>query len=559
MRLQNRHPSILETKQRLSESILWKLQRNFFEQEGIGAWNTGKVPHYATSNPFIANAYGKVVFGFLRDCAANSQMPLDPPLPPLKTPLGDRGINLLLDRTQPVYIMELGSGSGRFSYHFLKQFFESYARSALKEISVKYIMTDFAQKNLDFWQTHPALQPFIEQGLLDFARFDITSDRTLTLVRSGETLDSQTLKNPLVVLANYFFDSIPQDLFHIEDGQLYETLITLNAFSPNPDLTDQKLLETLDITYTNSAIAAEGYYEESLGFNEVLRNYQTHLKSTYLLFPYLGLTGLKNLRELSGDRLLLLSGDKGFNREESLDGRGKPHLAFHQGCFSLMTNYPAIAQYVQNQGGQSLMTTYRHRSIAICGFLFGQPASNYIETRYAYGTAIENSSPDDFFSLKKALEPHFNVLSLQQTLAYLRFSGWDFKLFLGCFENLMEQVETASPELKQEVNLAIQNIWKTYYFIGETEDLAFHLSMVLFKMGYYAEAIGYIDYSIELYGKDPGMFYNKAKCYCELQSLEPALESLEIALTLYPQFEEAQLLKDKIEEYNRQQNLEQKS
>ncbi|MGK7924239.1 MAG: SAM-dependent methyltransferase, partial [Spirulina sp.] len=417
--------AILETRQRLSQSLLWQVQRDFFHREGMGAWNTGKVPHYATSNPFIAKAYGKVVTGFLRDCLKNAQ----------------------IDTNQPLYIIELGSGSGRFAYHFLKQFFASHHHSALQEIPVKYIMTDFAQRNIDFWQSHPALMPWRDRDLLDFARFDIVKDNTFTLIHSGETLDSQTLKNPLVVLANYVFDSIPQDLFSLQNGQLYETLLTLTA---PENLSDRDLLENLQITYTDVEIESDRCYEDS-AFNQVLKDYQTCLKSTTLLFPRAALNGLKNLRQLSRDRLLFLSGDKGYHREESLDGRGKPKLTFHHGAFSLMANYPAIARYVENEGGIALMPSYRHRSIAICAFLLGQSPRDCRETRHAYQTEIEQSNPDDFFSLKKAIEPHFNTLTLQQILAYLRFSGWDFQLFFGCFDNLMKQVENISEPLRREL------------------------------------------------------------------------------------------------------------
>ena len=57
----------LEQKQRLSQSLIWKLQRDYFDRQGIGAWRTGAVPHHITSSAFIAQAYARVVFGFLRD------------------------------------------------------------------------------------------------------------------------------------------------------------------------------------------------------------------------------------------------------------------------------------------------------------------------------------------------------------------------------------------------------------------------------------------------------------------------------------------------------------
>src|SRR4051794_16708440 len=119
---QRKYPP-LDTKQRLSQSILWKLQRNYFDREGIAAWSAGAVPHHITSSPFIADAYARVVFGFLRDCHAATAQVKNSSFAPL-------------DSSQPVYIVELGSGPGRFAYLFLKRFLNVYRNSVLKEIPV---------------------------------------------------------------------------------------------------------------------------------------------------------------------------------------------------------------------------------------------------------------------------------------------------------------------------------------------------------------------------------------------------------------------------------------
>src|SRR6185436_1637515 len=140
----------LEQKQRLSQSLIWRLQRNYFERQGIGAWSTGAVPHNITSSPFIAEAYARVVFGFLRDCHARQR-----------------------DSGQPVHFVELGSGSGRFAYLFLKKFLSMYQSSILKDVPFRYVMTDFTERNLDYWRGHERLQAFVTAGVLDFAQFDV--------------------------------------------------------------------------------------------------------------------------------------------------------------------------------------------------------------------------------------------------------------------------------------------------------------------------------------------------------------------------------------------------
>src|ERR671933_153330 len=144
---------VLEQDQRLSRSLLWQLQRRFFDAQGPNAWlQDGGVPHYITTNPYIARSYARVALGFLRDCRAVA--PGDPTFAPL-------------DPTQPVYVVELGHGPGRFGHAFLTQFLDLLARSSLKGIPIQYVMTDVAESNVTHWRTHPSLQPFVAAGQLD--------------------------------------------------------------------------------------------------------------------------------------------------------------------------------------------------------------------------------------------------------------------------------------------------------------------------------------------------------------------------------------------------------
>ena len=469
--------------QRLSQSELWEIQRQFFTQQGPQAWNTGKVPHYATSNPFIASAYAEVVIGFLRDCLSQRQMQEEDPL---------------VD-TQPIYIFELGTGSGRFSYHFLQQLLNNAPPQLLVQVPIKYVMTDFAQQNIDFWQNHEALKPFVEQGILDFARFDIQADEQLSLIVSKTLLTPERLQHPSVLIANYFFDSLPQDLFFVKAGDLFETRVSVTSPETDSTLSQAEALEHLKISFEDYLITAE-YYQNS-AFNQVLEGYRQQLDETAVLLPVAGLEGLESLRKLTGDRLLLLTADKGYARADLLENRSKPNLTFHQGCFSLMVNYHAIAQYVTHQGGQAFTPSSLARSLTVCAFLFDPDGAeqHYTETRSAYESSILGKGPDDFFALKKAIEPNYSTLSLKHILAYIRFSGWDFNIFLGCWPTLMKLVET-TPELwLNELESAIHQVWERYFFIGEDRNLAAHLAVLLHRMDRPEAAQTYIAYSRQHY------------------------------------------------------------
>ena len=522
---------VLDKGKPLSQSILCKLQRNFFEGQGIEAWRQGTVPHYITSNPFIANAYAKVVFGFIRDCNAVSGDSVNDSFPPF-------------DPNQPLYIIELGSGSGRFAYHFLKKYIGLYRSSVLKDIPFKYVMTDFSEKNVDFWREHQSLKPLVEEGVLDFALFDGERDDVLKLTEAADVLAPETVNNPMVVIANYFFDSIPQDVFFIQGGQLHEGLVTVTSYQQEPDLDDPEILSRLEISYDRNAVEPD--YYENPDWNEILEYYEKRLDDTAFLFPCAALRCIENLSNLSDGRLLLISGDKGYSREGDLLGRGDPEITRH-GSFSMMVNYQAIGKYVQKHGGQPLHTEHRHAHLNISAFVLGSHPGGYTETRQAYREAIESCGPDDFYALKKAIEHGYESWTLEQLLAYIRLSGFDARITLACYPALMDRIEYASETEKQELRRVILQVWGVYYPLAEEQDLASHLGVLLYEMGYYTEALDFFVRSVEFYGPDATISCNMAQCFYSLREMNSALQCVDEALALDPDFEDARDMRIKIE------------
>ena len=175
----------LEQHKRFSESALWRMQRDYFEKEGINAW-VSQVPFYITSNPFIAASYAKIAMSFMRDWIKAHPESAE----------------------QTFYFLELGTGSGRFSYLFVKALLA--LMKSLNNTSSRfcYVMTDFTKHNMQYWQSHDALKPYIEQGLIDFALYDMEGERPITLINQNKRLSSDLIKNPLIVFANYIFDTI---------------------------------------------------------------------------------------------------------------------------------------------------------------------------------------------------------------------------------------------------------------------------------------------------------------------------------------------------------------
>lgn len=520
-------PRVLEQGRRLSESLLWKLQRRFFERAGAAAWTQGAVPQYITSNPWIANAYAKMVFGWLRDCSGTGAS--ESSFPPL-------------DLRHPVHIVELGCGSGRFGYLFLTRLLDLLGRSSLHQVPIRYVMTDFTESNLDPLRDHSSLRPFLEGGLLDFARYDAEEEAEILLSRSGEALTAGTLRNPLVVIANYVFDGIPHDAFRVRDGKIFELLPVLSV-EEEPDLEDPGLLERIEVAWEERAASAEYYGFREL--DEILAEYVEHFDGRTLLFPRAAIRCARNLARLADGRLLLLSGDKGFSREELLGEQGDPGIAIH-GSFSMMVNYHTLGRWFAHQGGEMLEASRFHSSLTIVACLLGTPPGGLVETRLAFDDAIERMGPDDFFDLKKAMDDQYDGLTLEQVLAWLRFSGWDSNVFLACFPRLMQLAEHASDVLRIETYRMAHEVWKAHFPLPETRDLPFHLGVLFCEIQCYVEALAFFEESIAAYGRNPATVFNVALCHFHLEDLEAARVNLEEALRGAPDFEPALALKGEL-------------
>src|SRR5262249_15592425 len=137
----------LERDVPLSQSLLWRRQRDFYAQRGLKAWSEDQVPAYITNNPFIAENYAGIVVGFFSDCmnfARGGAGPLSP--------------------GKPLRILELGAGMGKFAYLFLRRLTSLLRAENIAPELVRYCMTDCAENLVQNWQSNSYLAEFVAGG-----------------------------------------------------------------------------------------------------------------------------------------------------------------------------------------------------------------------------------------------------------------------------------------------------------------------------------------------------------------------------------------------------------
>ncbi|NOU92428.1 tetratricopeptide repeat protein [Paenibacillus sp. LMG 31456] len=497
---------------RFSEAPIWELQRSYYEEQGINAWQSEEVPQYITNNPIIALAYAEIIFGFLQDRAR------------------------LGDTSAPVTILELGAGSGRLAFHILKELCELRDYAGILIPSFRYVMSDLAGSNISYWQQHRSLYPFVQKGILDFAQFDAVQDTELSLTQSNVFIRPGDLEQPLLIIGNYFFDSIPQELLYVDEGKVYECDVSLQFPDGAADIsTSDKLKQVLpEYHYRRASI----YEQDSYPYHDVIELYRQKLEDSHVLFPAVGLACLERLSQLSQEGFLLLTADKGDHRLESWEYVEAPKL-IHHGSFSLEANYHAIQHVYEQKGAETLFTTHQYNNLNVgCIFMLQDPRS-YAHSRLAYRRFVDRFGPDDFFNMKEWFDEHLEQMELSQLHSYWKLGSYDAQLFLQSAKRISKLLPTSNEKEMNDIRNGIHLMWKGYYPMEEKHDLALDCGMLLYQMDLYEDALAFFERSSSESKAESSVLYSMAICCYEAGIHDDAREYAHRALAMEPEHEEA--------------------
>jgi tetratricopeptide (TPR) repeat protein len=506
---------MLERDVPLSQSMIWRLQRDFYVKRGLNAWNEDLVPSYITNNPFIAEIFAGIVVAFVQDCLSSAQH-----------------TSPSLSRENPLRILELGAGTGKFSYLFLRKLTDLLQNHNIPLHLMRYCMTDTSENLVAEWRQNPYLQEFVTSSVLEFEVF-----------QAGQEHQLQT-KGPLIVIANYVFDSLPQDAFAVESGGIQEILVTTSAGADG----EIQSLKDLRFSYQNSAVSPQRYPDNA--WNGILEQYRTRLATATVLFPASALQTLQQLGNSSDGRMLLLAADKGITHEEGLAlAPREPSLDFHAGgqCFSQLVNFDAIGKYFRARGGEALVPTKHFTSLNLCAFIQRNPGDEFPATHKVYQEAVNAFGPDDLFAIMSWLNSYLEEISLPQVLPFLRLTRWDPVALVRLFPVIARQARNAIAE-RTDLRDAVLSTWENHYPLSKDENvLAFYCGVILLELRFFQEAYSMFRKSQQLFGPSATTSYNLGLCCLGLGHSREALELMREACSLDPSFEPARQSQLKLE------------
>lgn len=486
----------------LSRSFIWNLQAKYYQSLGIDAWLSGMVPSRVTTNSHIAWRYARLIASYIRDTAA-----------------------------QNVTIVELGAGHGRFGFltaNHLQQIASNYLP---KHFTWKYILTDCAARNIEFYETHAAFKSLLSEGTLDFAKYEAGVDKVLELRHSGEIIDSDHPTEHLIVIGNYFFDSLPMDVWHVQDQRLsaFWPSILVNDSGKQFTMDQPEILEHLDLQWEHREATPE--YDNPL-WNSMAHQLAVEIQSGTFMLPIGALACLEELETWSQKPFFLLTTDKGYPKADDYVDRGPPTLIQH-GCFSFNLNFVALQKWFEAKAGSSFLPDCRDGLIETACFATQYTKADLNSVDFEF-SGLRQFTPAEFHQVTRRCE---NASSdLFTALSYLKLSCYD----PITLHRLRRQIRTGIPDADSiELKLlqeTLAQVRANFYHLNDF-DIPFDLGLIYQNLGDYETAVELYHESILLFGENAITFYNLANCYEKLGQPRLALQYIDKTINLEPDSE----------------------
>lgn len=410
---------------RQSVTDFWNNVGKRYLNQSIDAWNQN-VPFECTNNPDIAYRYAKLVTHYILDCRHQ----------------GYQGKFVLL---------ECGAGLGQFAYLFLQQLFKNLEQTKVPTACLHYIMCDQNEKTRHFWHHHPQLGSFFKSGAASSAGFsmqgnlDIHSDINPEHITTGR----------LILIANYFFDSLPQTPFQKVKGHYKPCTIK----EKNPLFFKNKTT-TLQFYPQVQAQAPFGW---TPGYDTILEQHH-ECELTHLLMPDGPMKLIQWLTAHNNYPLLLLVTDKGFT-DFTYERYGDHFDIINTGIYSSCVNFFALDSYIRNvHHGSSYLAPPDHVTLSSNIFLTDDRLENYP------AFSLEAKHFTQIFSSKRRLHTlrllgqSRSISSASALLMQLEESHYDPSLLHQLMDQADDCIKNDTLIKNMRLDDAITKLREHYYF-----------------------------------------------------------------------------------------------
>lgn len=455
----------------LRESGLWDLQRRFYQTHGTRAWRV--TPHYVTNNPYIAAAYTDVILAFLRDRAAS------------------------IDPAAPIYLVELGAGSGRLGYYVIEELLRRVPDFAVRGAPLRYVFTDVARENLNALVEHPRLAQHFAAGRADIALFDVEGDDSCTLIRAERTIARDQAANPLALISNYVFATVKQDLVIYDKGHVFEGLVDVQT------TTTGDVVHDVHLAFDRRPIAGELFAAPS--WNAVVRENAARYDRATLCFPSAALTAIDRVASMSRAGCLALVADRRLDTA-SVEAIDQTTSLKTHGGFSFSVDLDTLSRVLNAERWSTWRSDEPGRAFAVLAAVrapLKDAAAPWSNTIDAVSTAlVDGPGPHAFYALTQLLQRGAGHATLDEIRAFLQLSRYDTRVFQLTYERLRALLPGETQACRDVWRGIIDRVARTYFPVDDGTNPVFGFATLMLDMGFAARAADYFALSAHIVPHD---------------------------------------------------------
>ncbi|RUL79937.1 SAM-dependent methyltransferase [Dyella choica] len=486
----------------LSDSEVWRRLARFYQDEGPNAWHA-RIPYHVTSNPHIAAGYVDLIQAFLDDWIV---------------------AHGAIDGT--VHVVELGSGHGVFTGHMLQALAEAEEDFNAIGVRVHYIASDLAQSNVAGWQQNPVLSAALDAGWASFARFDCLADADPSMLFGAQDWPSGAGAAPCIFIANYLFDTLPQDIFLLREDETLRATVRFGQAGNSDTLDPERFELSFDFRpYVDSDLPP--------AVSRRVADYRQAGLRGHVVVPTGALACVERLRMLSDDRMLLVCSDKALSTEHALRERSLIEVGSFVSA-SMLVNMHAIGRHVEEQGGVSLLQSTQQSTLATAAWLIGLSRPQSRRSARTFARQLDAASPGDVYGLVNAMLPHRFNMDVAALLSLLKLTDWDAAVFEGMYDALLSRLGEAMPAVSADLLAALPRIASNRNRLPGAPDTLFRIAHLCQHLQRWDEAATLYQHSMAERGESAEAHYNLALCHLGAGDAAKARDAFERAAALNP-------------------------
>ncbi len=496
---------LIESGRPLSQSFIWPLQAKYYQSMGIDAWLSGVIPSKVTTNSHIALDYARLVAAYMND----------------------RGL-------ADYEIVELGAGHGRFGFYCASHLKRMTEEGLLPGCRWRYVLTDVAERNIEFFQRHEAFQELVKERLVDFGCFDAGRDQALTLRESGDVLSAQAPTKHLIVIANYFFDSLPIDVWQAENGcpRPCWTRVQVSESAKTSSTEDPAVLKEIELLWSDPDSTEPTYADPR--WNKWVSQIATEVGNGTFTFPTGAYHVLDTIATWSREPLCLLATDKGYPELQNYRDRGLPTLVQH-GCFSFNVNFPAIGLWFTSHDGQALLPKRGDGFTETAVYVSRLPTEQTPRLKMQFAQ-LEQFTSAEYYELIRRCEQ--SEPDLGTCLSLIKLSCYDPQVFYRLRRAIRSHLDDCSGLQRSLLIDAMRRVQQMYFHL-EDDDIPFAIGLIHQNLGEYATALEHYQLSLRFHGEQAVTLLNRARCQRKLMQYDEAKRLLQRCLQLDPRYHDA--------------------